>query len=86
MVLILALGFVAFFIARPIINAPSYISGSVFPIWPILFITVACGAISGFHGLVSSGTTSKQLAKESHGKKSTRNEGTEADGHLCTPR
>lgn len=68
MVLILALGFVAFLIARPVINAPSYISGGGFPIWPILFITVACGAISGFHGLVSSGTTSKQLAKESHGK------------------
>ncbi len=68
MILILGLGFVAFFIARPVINAPSYISGSVFPIWPILFITVACGAISGFHGLVSSGTTSKQLSKESHGK------------------
>jgi carbon starvation protein len=68
MILILALGFVAFLIARPVINAPSYISGSAFPIWPILFITVACGAISGFHGLVSSGTTSKQLAKESHGK------------------
>ena len=37
-------------------------------LWPILFITVACGAISGFHGIVSSGTTSKQLSKESHGK------------------
>ncbi|HCJ65893.1 MAG TPA: carbon starvation protein A, partial [Elusimicrobia bacterium] len=34
-------------------------------IFPILFITVACGACSGFHGIVSSGTTSKQLAKES---------------------
>jgi len=32
--------------------------------FPILFITVACGACSGFHGIVSSGTTSKQLAKE----------------------
>ena len=32
---------------------------------PLLFVTVACGAISGFHGLVSSGTTSKQLNKES---------------------
>lgn len=32
---------------------------------PILFITVACGACSGFHSIVSSGTTSKQLAKES---------------------
>ena len=34
-------------------------------IWPFLFITIACGAISGFHALVSSGTTSKQLTKES---------------------
>jgi len=34
------------------------------PIWPFLFITIACGAISGFHSLVASGTTSKQLAKE----------------------
>ena len=31
------------------------------PIFPFLFITIACGAISGFHGLVSSGTTSKQI-------------------------
>lgn len=31
------------------------------PMFPIIFITIACGAISGFHGLVSSGTTSKQL-------------------------
>jgi carbon starvation protein len=34
-------------------------------IFPILFITVACGACSGFHGIVSSGTTSKQIKKES---------------------
>ncbi|HEB46843.1 MAG TPA: carbon starvation protein A, partial [Candidatus Pacearchaeota archaeon] len=68
MTLILLLGIIAFFIVKPVINAPAYISGGVFPIWPILFITVACGAISGFHGLVSSGTTSKQLAKESHGR------------------
>lgn len=34
-------------------------------IFPLLFITVACGACSGFHGIVSSGTTSKQLFKES---------------------
>ncbi|HAI34090.1 MAG TPA: hypothetical protein DCM47_03940, partial [Alcanivorax sp.] len=31
---------------------------------PLLFVTIACGAISGFHGLVASGTTSKQLNKE----------------------
>lgn len=36
--------------------------------FPILFTTVACGAISGFHSLVSSGTTSKQLDKESDAK------------------
>ena len=34
------------------------------PMFPILFITIACGACSGFHALVSSGTSSKQLAKE----------------------
>lgn len=34
-------------------------------LWPILFITVACGAISGFHSLVASGTTVRQLPKES---------------------
>jgi carbon starvation protein len=35
------------------------------PMFPFLFITIACGAVSGFHCLVSSGTTSKQVAKES---------------------
>jgi carbon starvation protein len=39
--------------------------GSIFLFWPILFITVACGAISGFHSIVSSGTTVKQLPRES---------------------
>jgi carbon starvation protein len=33
------------------------------PLIPFLFVTIACGAISGFHGLVSSGTTSKQLSR-----------------------
>jgi carbon starvation protein len=32
--------------------------------WPLLFVTIACGAISGFHGMVASGTSSKQLDKE----------------------
>ncbi|MEK6847977.1 MAG: carbon starvation CstA family protein [Nanoarchaeota archaeon] len=66
--LLMLLGIVSVFIVRPEINAPAYISNPIFPLWPILFITVACGAVSGFHGLVASGTTSKQLAKESHGK------------------
>ena len=34
------------------------------PLWPFLFITIACGAISGFHALVAGGTSSKQLASE----------------------
>jgi len=34
------------------------------PIWPFLCVTIACGAISGFHSLVSGGTTSKQISKE----------------------
>ncbi|MEA2065825.1 MAG: carbon starvation protein A [Thermotogota bacterium] len=34
------------------------------PMWPFLFITIACGAISGFHSLVSSGTSAKQVANE----------------------
>ena len=42
--------------ANAIVDAP--------PIWPFLFITIACGAVSGFHCLVSSGTSSKQVAKE----------------------
>ncbi|MFH1562635.1 MAG: carbon starvation CstA family protein [Nitrospirota bacterium] len=37
-------------------------------IFPVLFVTIACGAISGFHGIVSSGTTSKQLYRESNAR------------------
>jgi carbon starvation protein len=37
-------------------------------LFPILFITVACGACSGFHGIISSGTTSKQIRKQSDTK------------------
>ncbi|MBL7666275.1 MAG: carbon starvation protein A [Bacteriovoracaceae bacterium] len=39
------------------------ITGSMFP---FLFVTIACGACSGFHGLICSGTTSKQIDKETH--------------------
>jgi len=38
--------------------------GFWFPMFPMLFITVACGAVSGFHALVGSGTTSKQIRRE----------------------
>ncbi|MCX8159171.1 MAG: carbon starvation protein A [Candidatus Pacearchaeota archaeon] len=66
--LILALGFVGILIVRPEISAPMIIKNSPLMLWPFMFIIVACGAVSGFHSLVSSGTTSKQLAKESDGK------------------
>jgi carbon starvation protein len=36
------------------------------PLWPMMFVTIACGAISGFHSVVSSGTTCKQLGSEAH--------------------
>ena len=57
--------------AHPNIDAasfPAFASAPGKPIFPILFTTVACGAISGFHSLVSSGTTSKQLDKEKDAK------------------
>ena len=38
------------------------------PLFPALFITVACGACSGFHSLISTGTSSKQIASEAHAK------------------
>jgi carbon starvation protein len=37
------------------------------PLWPFLFVIIACGAISGFHSLVASGTSSKQVSKEPDG-------------------
>ena len=57
----------AVFIAAPTVVAPPInpnVPPGTPPIMPLLFVTIACGAISGFHGLVSSGTTSKQLNKE----------------------
>ena len=67
--LIIGLGllFGAVFIANPTIVAPMYntvVPEGTPPLLPLLFVTIACGALSGFHGLVASGTTSKQLNKE----------------------
>jgi carbon starvation protein len=42
------------------------VGGATGALFPFLFVTIACGACSGFHGLVCSGTTSKQIEKESH--------------------
>ncbi len=53
------------------VQFPAFITwnaAGVGPMFPIVFITVACGACSGFHSLVASGTTSKQLDKECHAR------------------
>lgn len=57
--------FGGFEIKQPMTTAAP-IAGLEKSIFPFLFVTIACGACSGFHGLVCSGTTSKQVAKESH--------------------
>ena len=55
----------------PELNTPAWrgaMSEEQGPVWPMLFVLVACGAVSGFHSLVAGGTTSKQLATEIQGK------------------
>ncbi len=73
----LALAVVAVVLARPDMSSMAAVNFKVItnpdtgagnPIFPVLFTTIACGAISGFHSLVSSGTTSKQLDKETDAK------------------
>ena len=67
----LAMGLVGILIACPVLQADAFagfslessVKGTMY-LFPLLFVTVACGACSGFHSLVSSGTTSKQVANE----------------------
>ncbi|MGA7616896.1 MAG: carbon starvation protein A [Thermoanaerobaculia bacterium] len=70
--LIVGLGilYVGLFVGHPSMAAPAWnpATAGAPPLVPILFITIACGAISGFHGLVSSGTSSKQLDRETDAK------------------
>lgn len=58
--------FVGIVVSNPTIQLEPYrgFNQEIGLLFPILFVTVACGAISGFHSLVASGTTSKQLYKE----------------------
>lgn len=67
---VLIIGVIGIFGSERTISQPAFtgfhfdkMTGSLFP---FLFVTIACGACSGFHGLVCSGTTSKQIDKESH--------------------
>lgn len=68
--LALAVGVIGLFSGRFGVHLPAF-KGWVSPgaagqLFPFLFVTIACGACSGFHGLVCSGTTSKQISKETH--------------------
>ncbi|MEX2582135.1 MAG: carbon starvation protein A [Gemmatimonadota bacterium] len=71
MQLVVALGviYAAILLGNPTVVAPAWNGTAATdlgapPLIPLLFVTIACGAISGFHGLVASGTTSKQINKE----------------------
>ncbi len=66
-------GFGGILVARPEFQMPAFVgwsapkpNGGMGSLFPILYVTVACGACSGFHALVSSGTTAKQLSSERH--------------------
>ena len=61
---------IGIFIARPSLQLEHYtaFNQNIGYLFPILFVTVACGAISGFHSLVASGTTAKQLNNEKDAK------------------
>jgi len=67
----LVFGFVGLGITRPDITTPVFVNsqGSEGAIWPMMFVIVACGAVSGFHSLIASGTTSKQLGSEKDARK-----------------
>ena len=67
----MALGFLGVFVAHPVLHIDAFAgfsavgrSGMADSLFPFLFVTVACGACSGFHALVASGTSSKQISSE----------------------
>jgi carbon starvation protein len=65
----LALGLCGILFGGYAIEQPAFKAwdaGKAGTLFPFLFVTIACGACSGFHGLVCSGTTSKQIGRESH--------------------
>jgi len=67
----LTIFFLAVVLGNPTVVAPAInpsMPADAPPLIPLLFVTIACGAVSGFHGLVSSGTTSKQLDRETDTK------------------
>jgi carbon starvation protein len=67
---VMLMAVVGIFVYQPSMSMPATTSFTVngLTLFPILFVTVACGAISGFHSLAASGTTSKQVDKETDAK------------------
>ena len=70
----LAIGGIAAIFSFTGFTAPAFTSfspivsgGQPSPFWPVIPLIIACGSLSGFHALVGSGTTSKQIEKEKHG-------------------
>lgn len=59
-------GVIGVFVKNPELNMPAFVGFEVkgLDLFPMLFVTIACGAVSGFHSLVSSGTSSKMIANE----------------------
>jgi carbon starvation protein len=59
-------GIIGIFILHPNFTLPAYTDFSIKigPMWPIMFVTIACGAISGWHSIVSSSGTARQLENE----------------------
>ena len=67
----MSLAVLALLWVQPELHTPAYrgsFSDERGPVWPMLLVLVACGAVSGFHSLVAGGTTSKQLSAESQGR------------------
>ncbi|RKY30545.1 MAG: carbon starvation protein A [Candidatus Omnitrophota bacterium] len=67
----LLFGYIGLLITHPTFHTPAFIKfeSSKGPLWPMMCVIIACGAISGFHGLVAGGTTSKQITSEKDAKK-----------------
>lgn len=68
LVAMLAFAFFGVLIANPSMELPAFsgfvVNGNM--MFPVLFVTIACGAVSGFHALIASGTSSKQIMNEKH--------------------
>ena len=67
----LGAGYLGLLFSHPKITLPHFIRFNTTEgyLWPALFVTIACGAVSGFHSLIASGTSSKQIANERDAKR-----------------